>query len=553
MQTQRPLQGAAFLLIQKKTMTFDFAVPTSSGEMKFQVAPGTSLLFVGPNGGGKTRLAVLIEEALGSKAHRISAHRALSLNPSVAKVNEQRALDALRTGNDDDRFKVNNRSIARWRSKAATLLLNDYDYLVQALFADQVNISLVAHKNARTENYQPAQATKFEKLIEIWDCILPLRKLDVSGDDIQVTTTSGRTYPAAEMSDGERAIFYLIGQTLVAAPNSLILFDEPELHIHRSIMSRLWDALEAARPDCAMILISHDLEFVASREGRKYVLRDYDGRQTWAIEALPEDTGFPQDITTLILGSRKPILFVEGTKRSLDRAIYRACYPDWTIIPRSSCEEVIHAVVTMRANGALTGTKCSGIVDADAYDASEIEFLNSKGIAVLPVSEIENIFLLPEVVEAIARAEGFDGQALEEKLSAIFDELFEQAKAPRNQLPAVLRHCRRRIDRTLKKLDLKTSLDVSELASEYAAKTKALDVAKLAKAAEDNIQKAIAERNVPNLLRWYDNKGILGIVCKVKGTTKSHFEQWIIRALRNNCAPAVCEAIRKVLSPVVAS
>jgi len=508
-------------------MTFQFSVPSPSGEIQFQVDPGTSLLFVGANGGGKTRLAVLIEEALGERAHRISAHRALSLDPSVAKVSEQRALESLRTGNDDERFTVTSRSIGRWRSKAAIFLLNDYGYLVQALFADQVNLSLTAYRNARTGNYEPVQATKFEKLIQIWDRVLPHRKLDISGDNIQVVTTAGAKYPASEMSDGERATFYLIGQALMAAPNSLIIFDEPELHIHRSIMSPLWDELEAERPDCAMVLISHDLEFVASREGKQYVLREYDSNKRWTIEAVPDDTGFPEDITTLILGSRKPILFVEGTGRSLDRAIYRACYPDWTVIPRGSCEEVVHAVVTMRANGALTGIKCSGIVDADGYDASEIEFLRSKGIAILPVSEIENLFLLPDVVEAIVRAEGFDGTDLEAKLAAIFDELFAQARTSSNQLPAVLRYCRRRIDRTLKTLDLGTALDVSVLASEYAAKTNALNVSQLAKEAEDNIRKAITEKNVRELLKWYDNKGILAIACKAKGTTKSQFEQWL--------------------------
>jgi ABC-type branched-subunit amino acid transport system ATPase component len=67
-------------------------------------------------------------------------------------------------------------------------------------------------------------------------------------------------YKASEMSDGERAIFYMIGQTLAAAENSLLIFDEPELHVHRSIMDKLWDDLEAARQDCAFVFITHDLE-----------------------------------------------------------------------------------------------------------------------------------------------------------------------------------------------------------------------------------------------------------------------------------------------------
>ena len=73
-------------------MAFDFSAPTPAGPMAFHVEPGASILFVGANGGGKTRLAVKIEDDLGERAHRISAHRALSLNPSVAKISEEAAL-----------------------------------------------------------------------------------------------------------------------------------------------------------------------------------------------------------------------------------------------------------------------------------------------------------------------------------------------------------------------------------------------------------------------------------------------------------------------------
>jgi hypothetical protein len=534
-------------------MTFDFSVPTPTGPRDFQVAPGTSLLFVGANGGGKTRLAVKIEEGLGDKAHRISAHRALSLNPSVHKISERAAILGLRTGHAHETAALHNRIGSRWSGNAAVSLLNDYDHLVQSLFAEQANTSLTTHKNIRAKNDRPVSATGFEKLIEIWDRILPHRRLEITGDDIQASVAgSSDKYGAAGMSDGERAVFYLIGQTLVAAPDSLLIIDEPELHIHRSIMSRLWDELDAARPDCGMVLISHDLEFVALREGQKYVLRDYNPNNGWTIEAVPEGTGFTEEIATLILGSRRPVLFAEGRGESLDQAIYRACYPDWTIIPRGSCEEVIHAVVTMRANEALTRVTCAGIVDADAYDATDVQMLQSKGIAILPVSEVENLFLLPSVIEAIASAEGYEGPGLEAKLTSIFEELFTQAADPKNQLPIVMRYCRRRIDRALKKIDFSAATDVAALTSEYTRQTSTLDVAALAKMAGDSIQKAIADGNAPELLKWYDNKGVLAIACKAKGTGKAQFEQWIVRALRNNIAPAVSDAVRRVLPAVVA-
>lgn len=532
-------------------MAFDFSVPTPAGPVAFQVGPGTSILFVGANGGGKTRLAVKIEDDLGVQAHRISAHRALLLDPSVAKIGEEVALQGLRTGHADQRAGLHNRIGSRWSSNAAVSLLNDYSFLVQALFAEQANTSLKSHKDARTGSTASPAMTKFEQLVGIWDRILPHRRLEITGDDIQTSVTgSEEKYRAADMSDGERAIFYLIGQTLVAAPDSLIIFDEPELHIHRAIMSRLWDELEAARPDCGMVFISHDLEFVASREGQKFVLRDYSPATGWVIEEVPEESGFTEEIATLILGSRTPVLFVEGQDGSLDRAIYRACYPAWTIIPRGSCKEVIHAVATMRANAVLTRVTCSGIVDADAYDAAEIQALERMGIGVLPVAEIENLFLLPSVIRTVAELEGFKGDDLTTKLGSISDQLFELAAAPKHQLPVVMRYARRRIDRMLKKIDLSSAGTVEVLATEYAAATAALDVHGIAKLATESISRSITERDAPTLLRWYDNKGLLSLASQAKGTTVKEFEQWVVRAMRNGTAPALSDAMRQVLPTI---
>jgi recombinational DNA repair ATPase RecF len=65
---------------------------------EISVELGSSVIFVGANGGGKTRLAEFIENTLGASAHHISAHRALSLNPAVPEVSEALALSGLRTG-----------------------------------------------------------------------------------------------------------------------------------------------------------------------------------------------------------------------------------------------------------------------------------------------------------------------------------------------------------------------------------------------------------------------------------------------------------------------
>ncbi|POR49332.1 AAA family ATPase [Bosea psychrotolerans] len=381
-------------------MRFSIQIPGPTGGNSIELDAGASLIFVGANGGGKTRLAVLLEKLHEPASHRISAHRALSLNPNVSKISEADARRGLLKGGTTAGYQ---RTAHRWGAKEAVALLNDFDFLIQALFAEQTNTTYRNHSSARAGQTQIFLPTKLEMLVEIWDRLLPHRKIVLSGDDIQVSIAgSAEAYSASEMSDGERSVFYMVGQVLIAPPDSLLIFDEPELHVHRSITGKLWDELEAARPDCAFVLITHDLEFAASRVAAKYVIRDYSPAIGWTVDPVPGDTGFSEDTATLILGSRRPVLFSEGTGTSLDRAIYRACYPEWTVVARGGCEAVIHSVVTMRTNQAFTRVSCSGLVDADDYDNADVTKLGSLGVGVLPVSEIENLVVLPSVSRAIA-------------------------------------------------------------------------------------------------------------------------------------------------------
>ncbi len=534
-------------------MSFELTVPTAEGPFQLTVDTGSSLILVGANGGGKSRLAVHIEESLGLQAHRISAHRALALNPAVPKISEKAALLGLRTGYPDESARLGHRGGYRWQNKVAVALLNDFDYLVQSLFADQANEALKTHRRVRAGDTSPAQPTKFEQLVEIWERVLPDRRLHISGDDIQVALPdSAERYAASEMSDGERAVFYLVGQTLTAERDSLLVIDEPELHVHRSIMGKLWDELEALRQDCAFVFITHDLEFASSRVAQKYVLRDYRPASTWAIEEVPDDTGFSEETTTLILGSRRPVLFVEGSSESLDIAVYRCSFPAWTIIPSGSCEEVIHSVVTLRRNKHLTRVTCAGIVDADDYGSEDVARLAELGVAVLPVSEIENIILLPAVSGAIAANEGHDRQGIDDRLSALRRAVFEAVSADAAINSAVARYCRRRVDRLLKRrIDLSNASSVQEMTEELGRQMAALDIAAIAGSAESRIRQAIKQDDLPALLASYDNKGLLALAAShLKRTHLGSFKAWLTRVLRNQTVPGLSAAIRDSLPEV---
>lgn len=538
-------------------MSVTLSVPYFTSEpLVIELELGSTIFFVGANGSGKTRLAAFAEDYWGEKAHRISAHRSLSLNPSVAKISEKKAISGLRYGYTDapEGQGTSWRTNSRWSQKAATFLLNDFDFLVQALFANQANVALQTHHAVHADITQKPEFTQLQKLESIWSRLMPHCNLKITGDDIKVTADGEAFYEASDLSDGERAAFYLLGQVLVAEVGQVLIFDEPELHMHRAILGRLWDEVEAARPDCSFLVITHDLEFASARPGKKYVIQKFLQPGNWKIEPVPQATGFGEDITTLILGSRKPILFVEGTGTSLDLAIYRACYPEWTVIPRGASEDVIHSVVTMRTNPSLTRITCSGIVDADDYSDEEKDLLITLGVAVLPVSEIENLFLLPEVATAILEESSFLGKELQSKLDSLKEEVLTEVSRPASIDKVVLQYCRRRIDRALKKIDLKDAETSSALIAEYAKKTSELDIKSIEKAVLERINDAIRHSNLPKLLANVDNKNLLALAAKHlrDGAKRSAFERWLVRAVRDPNLTKLKAAISKVLPTITA-
>ena len=110
--------------------------------------------------------------------------------------------------------------------------------------------------------------TKLDLVKRVWEEILPHRELVIGGLRVQthVRDHAEKMYNSSEMSDGERVIFYLIGQCLAAQKNAIIVIDEPELHLHKSVQTALWTKLEKLRSDCLFIYLTHDVDFAASQE-----------------------------------------------------------------------------------------------------------------------------------------------------------------------------------------------------------------------------------------------------------------------------------------------
>ena len=369
------------------------------------------------------------------------------------------------------------------------------------------------------------------------------------------TSIESADYSASEMSDGERAVFYILGQVLSANEGSILIFDEPELHIHKSIISNLWDEIEKLRPDCSFLMITHDIEFAATRIAKKYVIRNYYSDPAWDISEIP-DSELDEQTITLILGSRKPILFVEGEKTSLDMEIYRLCYPEWTVIPKGACKDVIQAVSSLRKlneDMPILNIKCAGIVDRDTRDNSQIQKLEGEGIKVLLCSEIENIFSRSSVAYEILKIEDFTDDELTNKQEQFKTELLDyiQDKLSGDKLEKfVVKRIHRRIDTYLKNIDLSDTQNSNDMKDKLISELLALTNSKINEwisEMKNEIQKCIDHQDIDGLLEIYEDKGLLAKTASIlRDARKSDFENWLMRKLKvpNN---RLLQAIKSVL------
>jgi hypothetical protein len=93
--------------------------------------------------------------------------------------------------------------------------------------------------------------------------------------------------------------------------------------------------------------------------------------KTWDINRLRPDQAIPEGVRHAILGGKSRLLFVEGTASSLDGRLYAILFPDWDVVPRGGCEQVLRAVSGVRASTSYHWVDARGIIDRDGRDDIE--------------------------------------------------------------------------------------------------------------------------------------------------------------------------------------
>lgn len=392
-------------------MAFTYWLPNEQGRKQRCETTNNSVIIVGANGAGKSKLGAWIEQQDLAGIHRIGAQRNLNFGDSIQLKSYSDAENCVFYGTSNEDSVRNNDKGHRWEwgKSYTTKLLDDFGNVLAALLA--LNNNEIAGyfelcRKAEQENKEKPSTpyTVLDKLFQIWNTVLPQRKLVVEDSKFFssfVQNGEEKKYSANQMSDGERAVLYLSSQVLCVPPSKTLIIDEPEVHLHRSIMSRLWKALEQCRTDCLFIYITHDTQFAAMHPNAdKIWIKEYDGTN-WTLERVDGDD-LPEELLLDILGSRKNVLFVEGERNSFDTQLYSELYPNHYIIPCGSCTQVIARTKAFRKNPSLHDCEVFGIIDRDYRSDYEIEKYKEDYIYTINVAEVENLFVVEELIRLIA-------------------------------------------------------------------------------------------------------------------------------------------------------
>ena len=191
--------------------------------------------------------------------------------------------------------------------------------------------------------------------------------------------------------------FLLCCEVLTAPPETVMLIDEPERHLHRAISSSLVANLIEQREDCSFVVATNDIDLTSSVPNAKvFIVRDCrheggDAASAWDINLVEEPSGVDEQTRVDILGARPRVVFVEGERDSLDYRLYSTLFPDVSVIPKGDRKVVEGSVRSIRGAAELHWEKAFGIVDGDGDQAHPVP--NADGVLRIPFDSVESIYL----------------------------------------------------------------------------------------------------------------------------------------------------------------
>ena len=407
-------------------------IPRIAAEpLNIGLAKGRRIFIVGANGTGKSALIhqFVRKHVRGVERDRIkwiAAHRQTWFESGGTKFTSHE-----RQGYDKNRISYDSRAKARWMDGYADANVSAVLFDLMSKQSDRAETIANYVDDGELQRAKEHASELLSPLSQIND-LLKLGRLKVflqkgENQTLLARHENGNTYSIAEMSDAERSAMFLAAQVTTANPDTIFLIDEPERHLHRSIIVPFLSALfELRRRDCTFVVSTHEMALpVANFDATVLMLRHCHWKDSecvsWDADILNSELDLPEDLRFDILGARRQILFVEGEDASLDLPFYQALFPEVSVVPKGTCQDVERAVRGLRSVPDLHRIKAFGVIDRDNRNEDNAAQLAKEGVFAIEACSVESFFYCSEALAAVAQcqADAFNCDA---------DELIEEAR-----------------------------------------------------------------------------------------------------------------------------
>ena len=421
------------LIIPKAVVPDASIAKQDDTNQEIRVKAGEVVFIVGPNGSGKSGLIHKLYLDNHGHAKKIVAYRQTWLQSDASSVLPT-YIESL--GREIANENANPQSRSRYSRgglghQQVNLILLE---LIEEQLANQAKDSVALRsKNTSEMEKQMEEVEPITRLnVLLKSANIPIEITLGEKRKLLASKNGSSEYSITELSDGERNVVLLAADVLAAKEGTLILIDEPERHLHRSIASPLLLSLFKEREDCIFVISTHDLELPLDiPEATTILLRSciWEGTELkeWDWDKIGKSTDISDDTKRAILGKRRKILFVEGDADSIDRETYRILYPEFSVTPCGGCGEVIKVVKGIRSSQQLQ-VEAYGLIDRDNRQKDEVKQLLENGIHVLDSYSVESLYYYANIMQEVAeKCSGLSPEevrrALEQAKKCIEDEV----------------------------------------------------------------------------------------------------------------------------------
>jgi hypothetical protein len=243
-----------------------------------------------------------------------------------------------------------------------------------------------------------------------WQLLAPKRLVDVSLPQQQIYYEfNGNKLSLDTLSAGEKEVVNIVFDFLLRGPqHCIVLFDEPELHLHPELSYKLLQTLAGIGTSNQFVFSTHSPEIIsASLENtvvfvtpprgpadNQAVIVHRDDQTHHALQMLGQSIG--------VISLGKKLVLVEGEDASLDKqtygAIVQGSFPEFVLVPVGgkgalrSFDEVRDSILNKTIWGVVFYLLC----DRDAVNLlgkGTLAAAGLKTVKLLPRYHLENYFL----------------------------------------------------------------------------------------------------------------------------------------------------------------